>query len=368
MKKYVFMAIAAITAISFAGCKDDNNVPVNPTTDAQVVVSPKTLDLAVGAESKLRAALNPTKEGLTIAFKSENEEIATVSASGIVTGVATGTVNIIASAEGYKADTCVVTVISAADAFKWAGFSIWNLDKANVYSKDTTQVKLSNGLEVNCITVYSMYYLWSEGLVFTGTKLAGAGYLAILDSVPTWVITDSIDPNGANYYYVSTMLEIVPFEEYDPTKAANACTAPAGKLVDLDQHLLWFNDETYEVEAGIAGSYVYYADYDNSKFYPYEALLGANSLYDGDENIAYYKSHVLWSDGAFGLAINEEGTALKDPAEWANFEESYYENLPEESAESAKKAETISSIIRENDALLQAIRTKKALDKFYILK
>lgn len=369
MKKYLFMAIAAIASIALVGCKgDDKNNPedpgTTPTTDAQVVISPKTLEVAVGAQEKLRAALNPSKDGVTISYKSDNEEIATVSASGLVTGVAGGTANIIASAEGYKSDTCVVTVISAADAFAWAGCTLWNLDKSIRYSEDTTQVTLSSGLVVNCITVYSMYRLWSDGLVFTGSNLAGAGYLAIFDEVPTWIITDSIDKNGPNYYYVGSDLEIVPFEEYDPTKAANANTIPAGKLVSLDQQLLWFNDETGDEEAGVEGATVYWADFDNEKFYPFEALLGTG-VYDGDENEVFYKSNVSWHDGAYCLAVNEEGTALKEPAEWANFEDKYYEKLPESTPEAVK----ISAPVRHNeDALDRAIRTKKIMDKFYILK
>ena len=210
MKKYLFMAIAAIASIALVGCQqgNDNNDPDNPgttpTPDAQVVISPKTLELTVEGEGKLRAALNPSKDGVTISFSSENAEIATVNNSGLVTGVATGTVNIIASAEGYKSDTCVVTVVSATDAFAWGGIFVTRDDNYKILNdKDTAIIKINNGSEeglpVKCILVSGSGFAWDNNIFMDNaseTGLSGIGHMAFLDEVPVWQIVDSIDKNG----------------------------------------------------------------------------------------------------------------------------------------------------------------------------
>jgi hypothetical protein len=374
MKKYFIFAFAALTSVVMFSCKEKTTpgggeTPENPgeTTDLQVVLNVHELELAVGGQEKLRAAVKPAKDGITISFKSDNEAVATIDNSGVVTAVASGSANIIASADGAKADTCVVKVIEQADAFKWAGCLLWDLDKTQILSTDTTEVKLSNGLVVNCISVWSQYRIWSEGLAFTGNNLTGEGYMAILD-VPTWLITDSLDDKGRNYYYVGSSLEIVPFEEYDPTKAENANTIPAGKLVSLEQQLTWFNDETGEELPGIEGAYLYYADFANERFYPFEALLGTG-IYDGDDKEIYYRSNVAWSEGAYGLAITIDAdgkAALKEPAEWATFTNSYYEKLPE-NTETTGVAEAKVPVLHREDALDRAIRTR-SLEKFYMAR
>ena len=138
MKKYTFMAIAAFATVVLFGCKEKPEVDPN----AKVVVNPKTLEVAVGEQGKLRAALSPSKDGVTITYTSDNKEIATVDASGLVTGVAAGTVNIIATAKDYKSDTCVVTVSEKSDAFAWGGMFFSRNSKWEILNNKDTAIKI----------------------------------------------------------------------------------------------------------------------------------------------------------------------------------------------------------------------------------
>lgn len=162
MKKNLFMAFVAFATIAFVGCeKKTEPTPTpdpTPSGDAKVVLDQHALELAVGEQAKLRAALNPAKENLAVTFTSDNKEVATVTAAGLVDGIAAGKVNIIASAEGYKSDTCVVTVVDASDAFAWGGVFVSRDDNFTILNdKDTVIEYVDDGTEegrpVKCILV-----------------------------------------------------------------------------------------------------------------------------------------------------------------------------------------------------------------------
>lgn len=76
----------------------------------EITVTPATVSVAVGATSTLTVA-DQDAEALTsgLTFTSSDPTKATVSAGGVVTGVAAGTSTITATYEGLT-DTCVVTV------------------------------------------------------------------------------------------------------------------------------------------------------------------------------------------------------------------------------------------------------------------
>ena len=73
---------------------------------------PTTLSLAVSATSQLTKTVLPTDATVkTVTYTSSNPAKATVSAGGLVTGVAAGTTTItVTTTSGAKTDTCVVTV------------------------------------------------------------------------------------------------------------------------------------------------------------------------------------------------------------------------------------------------------------------
>ncbi|MBR0194887.1 MAG: Ig-like domain-containing protein [Paludibacteraceae bacterium] len=339
MKKYFLMAIMAATTLSFMSCdkKDKEETgggSEDPTVTPIVVLSDDELDLPKGYKYQLSATVSPAKD-VAITWTSSNEKIAYVDEDGYVYGIDYGTANIIASAEGYKADTCVVTVYDA----QWDACQLWGFDGFDEQgqgdwvrlSNDTCEVKINVGgqtMTVHCFTASATYMLCGGGVecveTATGAYITGEGDVAFLEKVPTWIITEDLG-KGPDYYYVSTNLEIVDPAKYDPTKAENACTTPAGQLVSLEQHAAWYEDETGETAPGISGATVYYADLENNRWYPFNGILGTG-IYGESDGELYYKSNVYWSDGIYGLAVNADYSFVQ-PYQWANFKAYYYEKL-----------------------------------------
>jgi hypothetical protein len=135
MKKLIVMMLAALLC---AGC-DNGATDDAETDDSQgipiiaVQVSVDTLNLLkTGAETvteTLIASVLPpnTTEPKTVTWSTDNDTVATVSASGVVSAVGEGTAVITVTTDGKKANgspaaaTCVVTVSATDPAlFRWA--------------------------------------------------------------------------------------------------------------------------------------------------------------------------------------------------------------------------------------------------------
>ena len=140
MKKLYVMAFIAVATVVMVGCKKDEP---KPTEDLKVVLEQKTLEVTVGDMANLRADVVPAKEGIVISFRSENEEIATVDASGLVSGIAAGVVKVIASAEGAISDTCVVTIISSYDSYRIEYYGVFGLAADTLFAETDTVMALS---------------------------------------------------------------------------------------------------------------------------------------------------------------------------------------------------------------------------------
>ena len=105
---------AQITATSGA-TSGQATLTVNPVPVASVVVTPATVSVTVGttrqlSASTLDASANPLT-GRVITWATSDASKATVSASGLVTGVAAGTATITATSEG-KSGAAVVSVVA----------------------------------------------------------------------------------------------------------------------------------------------------------------------------------------------------------------------------------------------------------------
>lgn len=345
MKKYFFMALVAFASIALVSCKKETNSPdggdSSQTGEVKVVLSEHTLTVAVNQQEKLRAALNPSKEGVTVSFKSEDETIATVESNGLVTGVTAGTVNVIASAEGATSDTCVVTVIDAADAFAWGGIFLNREQNFKILNdKDTAIITLSDGTVCHCILVSGTGMMWDENIFLDNsseTGLVGEGYFAFIEDYPVYQIVDSIDDKGPNYWWVGAgSVAFVDADLYDPTDTAFAYCASAGKMGSAEQQLLWANDTTYEVESGIKGTNIWYMDASTFSGYPAVGLIG-QGVVEGNTNEAFYRVNIGWyeDESLYGLKLvkgSDDKYTIKEPAEWASIEYKEYVQLPEESS------------------------------------
>jgi len=90
------------------------SVRVVPVPVASVAVSPATLEIEVGATGSLSAATFDREgnelEGRSVAWSSSNEEVATISAEGVVSGVGEGEATITATSEDQSGSASVRVV------------------------------------------------------------------------------------------------------------------------------------------------------------------------------------------------------------------------------------------------------------------
>ena len=75
----------------------------------KVVITPSKPTVAVGATVALTAKLTPSGSVDPVKWSSDNESVATVSGTGVVTGVAKGTA-VITATSGFEGDNVTVTV------------------------------------------------------------------------------------------------------------------------------------------------------------------------------------------------------------------------------------------------------------------
>jgi acid phosphatase type 7 len=115
----VATAVAFVAlAISCTERQQSTGIPTEPTlarggpTLKSVTVTPSSASIAVGGTVQLTATASPPKAASSFTWSTSNAAVATVSASGLVTGVAAGTATIRASSGGVIG-TSTVTVTSS---------------------------------------------------------------------------------------------------------------------------------------------------------------------------------------------------------------------------------------------------------------
>src|SRR5207249_3886647 len=111
---------------------------VTDVSVASVAVSPASLTMSMGSTQQLSAVVKDANgnvlTGRTVTWTTSSSAVATVSASGLVTGVAAGTATITATSEG-KSGTASVTVANVPVASVTISPSAPNL-----YVAGTTQL------------------------------------------------------------------------------------------------------------------------------------------------------------------------------------------------------------------------------------
>src|SRR6266851_5093539 len=108
--KTLLLAAAMLMGIA---CKDSTSPPAGPPAVASVTVAPSPGTLPVGSTAQLTATTKDSAgnvlTGRAVTWASSNTVVATVSATGLVTGVAVGSATITATSEG-KNGTAAVAV------------------------------------------------------------------------------------------------------------------------------------------------------------------------------------------------------------------------------------------------------------------
>lgn len=320
MKKNVFFALFACAALVFVGCEPNTPTPTpggDSTTDAVISVTPETLLMAAGETQKLIATVTPQGAQLQITWTSDNQEVATVSPAGIVTAVAAGTANIIATAQGATADTCVVTVSNDAilDNFQLGGMGLFG--EPQVIPGTDTVVG-----QYNCQLAYFELLAWDANIVYVdGEGFAGDGYIIAADKFPVYVVI--ID--GAVAGYMGSQNGFFVSEEI---KGLMPYGVAPGKMLDLQKYGdgwkgLYFAETEEEAEVAVelyqeSQTGTQLLEMYDGQIYIYAAanVKYAQLLEDQETEELYYNLNVEWYDFVnmdrwYGLACtyvqNEEG-------------------------------------------------------------
>jgi hypothetical protein len=368
MKKSLFFALIACVALVFVGC-EPKVVPVDYT----LKLSATELTMELGKSDKLTAVVTPVAT-YSLVWTSSDTAVATVNGSGIVEAVGLGTATITVTLNTPAEDpavgqvtpaTCVVNVTNDAvlNTFELGGYQLWDL--GNPIAGTDKTLTLSNGTEVTVQLAPSLYYVWDKGIVFSGNKLTGAGFLFPVENY-TYVITDS--PNGAyNGYYIGNFDIVVDDVEdalaYSSDSAVYA--GLSGKLLDETMYgdawdaILNFSEEPTEDEINAAYD-LYYASQTGTQFFHIDLNTGSQSYYYGNVSYLYltedpetaeiyYALKLEWYDHVnigrwFGLLceseLNEEGeevvTGIVKPYDMRKINKEYYVLPPAEEEEPAE--------------------------------
>ena len=336
MKKSLFSALIACVALVFVGCE-----PKVKPVDYTIKVSETTVTLEKGASTKLTAVAVPTPAvAYPLVWTSSDTAVATVNASGIVEAVGLGTATITVTLNTPADDpavgqvtpaTCSVEVTNDAvlNTFELGGYALFDL--GNPIAGTDTVLKISVG-EVTCQLAPALYYVWDKGITLVGNSLAGAGFLAPVETY-TYVITDS--PNGTyNGYYISGF-DIVVDDLEDALAYSSDSVVYAGlsgKLLDVEMYgdawdaIMNFSEEPTDEEIEAAYD-LYYAAQTGTQFFHIDLNTGSQSYYYGNVSYLYltedretgdiyYALKLEWYDHVnigrwFGLLceseLNEEG-------------------------------------------------------------
>ena len=274
-------------------------VKVVEPVDYVVTLSETTLlmDLASNKSAKLNATVTPADCPYSLLWTSDNPEVATVNASGIVEAVNFGTAVITVTLNTSADDlavgtvtpaTCVVNVTNDAvlNTFELGGYAIFDL--GSPIAGTDTLIELSVG-EVTCQLAPSLYYIWDKGITLVNNSLSGAGFILPVETY-AYVITES--PNGAyNGYYISGFDIVV--DTIDDALAFSSqygvSAAPYGQLLDVDMYgRAWDGILAAGNEAQMeAARELYYVSQTGTQFFHVDFNTGSNSYNYGNLSYLY---------------------------------------------------------------------------------
>ena len=352
MKKSLFFAFFACAALAFVGCE-----PTPEPIQWAIALDPAEVTLENGQTVKLTAVVTPAdQQAPAITWTSDNPEVATVNASGIVEAVGFGTATITATlaVEGVQPATCAVNVTNdaALNNFALGGYGLFGTP--SMIAGTDTVLELSDGA-YDCQLGYISLYAWDKDVVFVnGSGFSGSGLFLMVD-MPVWWITsgpyEGYYVGNSNGFYVDTLVN-----DIDPY------VAEAGQLLDLQMYGdgwkgLYFGETE---EEAMNGRYLYEDSHKGAQLiemsegqlyiYKYANVSFANLYKDEETEELRYSLKLEWYDYVnpdrwFGLActteLNEEGNLVV-----ASFVEPYdlrvihkeYSNIPVEDEEEPAEA------------------------------
>lgn len=148
--------ILTATAADGYGAKAECKVTVRPFAES-ITLSKQTADIYIESTLKIEAEITPENavETTTLTWTSSDEEVATVTAEGVITGVAEGTAVITASAEGFngteiKAEVTVNVKAYPSETTTFPGFLTITTSEGETNTHET-EVTIITTSDEHCI-------------------------------------------------------------------------------------------------------------------------------------------------------------------------------------------------------------------------
>lgn len=168
-----------------------------------VTVSPKTVTLNINGTQQLSVTLNPDNTNNPVTYTSSNTSVATVSTTGLITGIKEGTADITVTC-GNKNDKCSVTVNPAAPKYTVAISGGSKVVKGKTLSLTAT-VKGADGKDITPQPAF----IWSSSSTNASVDTNG-----VVTGVETGsaTITAKCTVNGTEYTGTQNVTVTNPFE------------------------------------------------------------------------------------------------------------------------------------------------------------
>lgn len=384
MKKYFLLALSAAALLNLTSCDETKKPNVDdPKTDNKgaIVVTPETLTMSIGDEERLQATTNPAPTNtVTFTWVSSDPAVASVS-RGIVKAEGLGTAQIIVSANGYTADTCIVNVSNdaALDNYQLNSYGLFGTP--TMMEGTEREIEMTSGATYKCQLGAINLYAWDNNITFVnGSGFGGAGFFFETQVLIWWIVEGE---HEGSWVGNSTGFRIA----LNPQDTIALYSGKGGELVDVqkygefwDQFLLttenttdeeWQNLYTNYYNPSQTGAQIYRIDFDRQGAQSYNLGNVTTAHFDENENDELqYNITIDWydyvnDDRLYGLLMDEAGENIVKPYDMRIITKEYT-NIAAEDVPAEAPAYVIGNKARVHTNADYAVKqVNQALDKMY---
>lgn len=235
MKKLGFLTLALVT-LMFTSCD-----PKETTTDVKVTglaLNKTSVELEIDGTERLTVVKTPADATTAIVWTSSVDSVASVSSTGIVTALKSGTTTITASADGVSA-TCTVTVLAAVD---------FSFTQGEIYG-------YQDNFQDAGLAKYIQVYLYTDGINVDAFEGDGFG-MRVRFFVPS--ATGAEIPAGTyTFTNITTAADAVPNTVWAGGSVAATDSTDASTFGSWLYFFAKDNAEYLEVTGGQAGAFLW---------------------------------------------------------------------------------------------------------------
>ncbi|MGV3709215.1 MAG: DNA/RNA non-specific endonuclease [Gemmatimonas sp.] len=233
---------SAPSANSFGTCNDDGGTPPPAAVVASVVVTPASASVEIGATQQFTAVArdssNNTINGVTFTWASTNTSAASVSTSGLATGVALGASNITATAPNGVVGTASMTVVEGPPppTLPETRFSEIHYDNLSVDVNERIEIEGPAGTDLTGWSV--VLYNGNGGAPYNTFSLSGTIPTTCTGGTRGVVVVsypqDAVQ-NGApdGFALVNAASQVVEFLSYEGVFVASGGAASGMQSTDI---------------------------------------------------------------------------------------------------------------------------------------